>query len=684
MVSTITSHIAGRRTTATRGGGTSGRGGQGSGRGRKEVVEISKRVIRVVKEVVELQNLLPTIIAQVGNHVNNQGNNKNQDDNVINGNNHGDVRTMNNGRGGCSYNEFMACNPKDYDGKGGAIVYTCWIEKMESVQNMSGCGENQKVKYTASSFIGKALTWWNSQVQTRGREAVVGMTWEDFKTLTIEELYPNNEIQKLETEFWCHAMVRAGHAVYTNQFYELARLVPHLVTPKNKIIERYIYGLAPQICAMVAATKPTTIQSVILKDRMLTDEAIRNGALKKITEKRGNNGEPSMDSKVKDDNKSFRTGRVFATITNPVRKEYTACLRLNRAPRPKGNRPNQVMAVEGGQGHGNNGNQECGRAFMMGAEEACQDPNIVTGTFTLNNHYAKTLFDSGADYNFVSTTFIPLHKAEIVFHKKVVRIPLPNGEMLKSLKRDAGRVDRPSVQIPSVESARGRHSKDCIYNLIWTFRVHTNALWFDKCTSTIHGLDEPNVQFLGHVINDDDLHVDSSKIEAVKNWEALRTPLEDKLCNAPVLALLDGPEDFVVYCDASGLGLGCVLMQRGKVIAYASRQLKTHERINPVTYRLRLPQELNGVHDMFHVSNLKKCLADPTLQIPLKEIQVDAKLYFVEEPVEILEREFKKLKQSRIAIVKVRWNSKRGPEFTWEHEDQMKLKYPHLFSSSTS
>ncbi|GJU14408.1 putative reverse transcriptase domain-containing protein [Tanacetum coccineum] len=93
-----------------------------------------------------------------------------------------------------------------------------------------------------------------------------------------------------------------------------------------------------------------------------------------------------------------------------------------------------------------------------------------------------------------------------------------------------------------------------------------------------------------------------------------------------------------------------------------------------VAYRLRLPEELNGVHDMFYVLNLKKCLADPTLHVPLEEIQVNAKLNFVEEPVEILEREFKKLKRSRIPIVKVRWNSKRGPEFTWEHEDQMKLK----------
>ncbi|GKF28097.1 hypothetical protein Tco_0094439, partial [Tanacetum coccineum] len=108
------------------------------------------------------------------------------------------------------------------------------------------------------------------------------------------------------------------------------------------------------------------------------------------------------------------------------------------------------------------------------------------------------------------------------------------------------------------------------------------------------------------------------------------------------------------------------------------------ERIDRVTYRLILPQELNGVHDTFHVSNLKKCLADPTLQIPLEEIQVDAKLNFMEEPIEILERDFKKLKRSRIPIVKVRWNSKQEPEFTWECEDQMILKYPHLLCYSTS
>ncbi|GJY61238.1 hypothetical protein Tco_0461895 [Tanacetum coccineum] len=124
--------------------------------------------------------------------------------------------------------------------------------------------------------------------------------------------------------------------------------------------------------------------------------------------------------------------------------------------------------------------------------------------------------------------------------------------------------------------------------------------------------------------------------------------------------------------------------KKGKLAPRFVGPFEITERINSVAYRLRLPGELNGVHDTFHVSNLKKCLPDPTLQIPLDEIRVDAKLKFMEEPMEILEREFKKLKRSRIAIVKVRWNSKRAPEFTWEREDQMKLKYPHLFSSSSS
>ncbi|GKB14719.1 hypothetical protein Tco_0848642 [Tanacetum coccineum] len=112
------------------------------------------------------------------------------------------------------------------------------------------------------------------------------------------------------------------------------------------------------------------------------------------------------------------------------------------------------------------------------------------------------------------------------------------------------------------------------------------------------------------------------------------------------------------------------------------KPLEFHVEVGTVAYRLELPEKLSRVHSTFHVSNLKKCLADEPLAIPLDEIQVDDKLHFIEEPVEIMDREVKRLKQSRIPIVKVRWNSRRGPEFTWEREDQMQKKYPHLFTNS--
>ncbi|GJY73896.1 putative reverse transcriptase domain-containing protein [Tanacetum coccineum] len=109
-----------------------------------------------------------------------------------------------------------------------------------------------------------------------------------------------------------------------------------------------------------------------------------------------------------------------------------------------------------------------------------------------------------------------------------------------------------------------------------------------------------------------------------------------------------------------------------------------HPETDGQTYKLELPKELSSIHNTFHISNLKKCLSDESLIIPMKELQLDDKLNFVEEPVEIMDREIKQLKRSHIPIVKVRWNSKRGPKFTWEREDEIHAKYPHLFSIITS
>ncbi|GKE80475.1 reverse transcriptase domain-containing protein [Tanacetum coccineum] len=222
------------------------------------------------------------------------------------------------------------------------------MEKIESVHDMSRCRDSQRVKYTTGSFVGKALTWWNSEIRTRGREAAVGMSWEDFRTLTREEFCPSNEMQKLETELWNHAMVGAG-------------------------MLRILIGFM------------SWLVSWHMRREEMGENLVRIAMKGRIT--RGLELEMLLQ----------QPQTLLGEVT-PVELGSKA----------KGNHQNQVVAVNGGQGRRNQGNQARGRAFMLGAEEARQDPNVVTGTFTLNDHYATTLFDSGADYSFVSTTFIPL------------------------------------------------------------------------------------------------------------------------------------------------------------------------------------------------------------------------------------------------------------------------------------
>ncbi|GKA81507.1 putative reverse transcriptase domain-containing protein [Tanacetum coccineum] len=436
----------------------------------------------------QFQNILPQIVTQVTNNVNN-----------ANGRNGG-----NGGNNGCTYKGFMACNPKEYDGKGGAIALTRWIEKMENVIDNSGCAENQKMKYAASSFVNKALTWWNTQVQARGREAAIGMSWTDFKVLLVEEFCPSNEMEKLETKFWNHKMVGANHAGYTDRFHELAKLVPHLVTLESSRIKRYIAGLAPEIRGMLRATQPTTIQSAILRAGILTDEVVSCGTLTKGNEIRKGVEETSKQGGWRNDDKRAKVSKGFVAAT-PYRNGYAGphlkcakcwthhpegghCLVCFNCQKPGHFARNCRMPIK----------QVAPINAVRGEHEpgtlgALQNPNVETGTFSLNNHYCTVLFESGDDFSFVSTDFAPLlnvkpsfvnpgyvievvdgkkvevdriirncklelgnslftidliplghgsfdvivgmdwlskHKAEIVCHEKVVRIPLESGEIL--------------------------------------------------------------------------------------------------------------------------------------------------------------------------------------------------------------------------------------------------------------
>ncbi|GKE52366.1 putative reverse transcriptase domain-containing protein [Tanacetum coccineum] len=144
--------------------------------------------------------------------------------------------------------------------------------------------------------------------------------------------------------------------------------------------------------------------------------------------------------------------------------------------------------------------------------------------------------------------------------------------------------------------------------------------------------------------------------------------------------------------EAQILGPELIQETTEKIVQIKQRMQAAHDRqksyadlkqkVGEVAYKLELPEELSRVHNTFHVSNLKKCHADEPLAVPLDGLHLDDKLHFVEEPLEIVGREVKRLKRSRIPLVKVRWNSKRGPEFTWEREDQFRKKYPHLFAKT--
>ncbi|GJW79466.1 putative reverse transcriptase domain-containing protein [Tanacetum coccineum] len=173
----------------------------------------------------------------------------------------------------------------------------------------------------------------------------------------------------------------------------------------------------------------------------------------------------------------------------------------------------------------------------------------------------------------------------------------------------------------------------------------------------------------------------------VNKWLTVLRPHQFEAHFGEVVALPPpSPICWTEVGEAQILGPELIQETTEKIIQIKQRMQAAHDRqksyadLKRLENKLELPEELSRVHNTFHVSNLKKCYADEPLAVPLDGLHFDDKLQFVEEPVEIVDREVKRLKRSRIPLIKVRWNSKRGPEFTWEREDQFKKKYPHLFT----
>ncbi|GKB36343.1 putative reverse transcriptase domain-containing protein [Tanacetum coccineum] len=326
-------------------------------------------------------------------------------------------------------------------------------------------------------------------------------------------------------------------------------------------------------------------------------------------------------------------------------------------------RPNPVLDIKGNHNQGNNGNQTRGRAFALGAAEAQQDMNIVTGTFSLNGYFATVLFDSGADYSFISTNFLPLINIIPIVISPSYEIEIASGHKIETNKIVRGcrlELEGHTFIIDLIPFGHG--SFDVNIGIDWLSRIRAKILrvreedipktkfrmrhrYFEFIVMPFGLTNAPAVfmDLMNHILNSKGIHVDPSKIKAVKNWNPPKTPteirsflglagyyrqlianfsqiekllilltqkdkmfewgdeqenafqtLKDMLYDAPILALPKGTNDFVVYCDASNQGFGCVLMQRNKVIEYALRQLKVHEK-NYTTHDLELGvvKELN-------------------------------------------------------------------------------------------
>ncbi|GJX47950.1 putative reverse transcriptase domain-containing protein [Tanacetum coccineum] len=425
-----------------------------------------------------------------------------------------------------------------------------------------------------------------TRIQGRGRKDTIGMSWDDFKALLMEEYCPNNEMQKLENELWNHTMIGAGHAAYTDRFHELAKIVPHLVTPKSKRIDRYIHGLVSKIRGMVRATEPSTIQSAILRAGALTDDAVRDKWLSKRRDKRKGMSESSKQVDTRADNKKAKWGKGFVA-NNPGRNGY------------KGNHPKYAKC----DGY----HQEfvlCRACFNYNRighyAKDCQTVSIRASPVNAVN--PRACYECGSpdhfhntcprlNYSFVSTNLLPLLDVKPNDLEFSYAIEMANGrnketnkiiygctlvsevreerpekdlKRLLSMKTDEKNLEdipivcrfcevfpeylsgSPPVQevefqieliLGATLVAKSVNIRHIIrltkspYRLAPSeMRELSNQLQELQDKGFIRPIHSPwgahEVHFLGHMVNRNGIHVDPSKIGLVKNWKTPKTPTE--------------------------------------------------------------------------------------------------------------------------------------------------------------
>nr|GEU64474.1 hypothetical protein [Tanacetum cinerariifolium] len=549
----------------------------------------------------------------------------------------------------CTYPDFMKCKPLNFKGTEGVVELTQWFEKMETVFCISNCSVENQIKFSTCTLLGSALTWWNSHVMTVGPDAAYAMTLVDMKKKMTDKYCPRGEMKKLESELW-NLRVKSNDVVsYNQRFQELALLCVRKFPEEADKIERYVDGLPDVIHESVVASRPKTMQEVIEMVNELMDKRNNTWAERQAENKRKvDDTSKSNQSQQQQQNKRKSTGRAY-TAGSGEKKPYggskTLCPKgtanVNTANNQKGNGTGQKPTC-----------YECGSQGHFRKDCPKDKPRFErrNGCVPSQQPLCSILFDTGADRSFVSavfssqiaitpTTLDHYYDVELA-DRRIIRLNSILRGTLNFLNY-LFNIDLMPVELGSF---------DAIIGMDWLAKYHERS---GKRDSSEHHLVRKNAEV--HTKRMSCLpgtHYYEGDERQGEKQEAAFQLLKQKLCSAPILAPPEGSEDFVVYCDASHKGLGAILMQREKKALGTSLDMST-------AYH----QEIDRQSEMT-IQTLADMLRACTIDFGKDGLHFDDKLHFVEEPVEIVDREVKRLKRSRIPLVKVQWNSRRGLEFT--------------------
>nr|GEY01165.1 putative reverse transcriptase domain-containing protein [Tanacetum cinerariifolium] len=347
----------------------------------------------------------------------------------------------------CSYIDFMQCQPLNFKGTEGIVGLSQWLKNMESVFYISGCAIYNQVKFATCTLLGVTLTWWNGHVRTLGHEAANAMTWGTLKKKMTDKYCPKGEIKKLEIKLWNFRVKENDVSSYTKRFQELALMCTKFLVDETEKVDKYISGLPDNIHGNVMSARPKTLDETIELANDLMDQKLHTYAERQNENKRKAND--SSRNNQQQPHKKQNLARVY-TAGSSEKKVYIGdlplCTKCNyhhtRQCAPKcrqckryghtttycqvntnnnnNNRNKKARACyECGNtrhikkncpklknhGNGNRNGVAQGRAYALGGRDVSPDTNVITGTFLLNNRYAKIMFDTGTDRSCVSTTF---------------------------------------------------------------------------------------------------------------------------------------------------------------------------------------------------------------------------------------------------------------------------------------